>query len=196
MAESVSGEWGHASKFALAAAAGAVALGIIVYVFGLSQFTNCISVLIFEVLLIFALRSWRGKRGILGLSYGEACGYSIVIILIYSLLIAIWAVVFFEVIAPEIIPGKLEQLAQKFRQRHINIWQFNTAVKLIKPLLDAPVLFLITLVGNVFILIILSLITAIFFIRKRASPFDPAFIPSDNPYSPYSSDSNQPSVDA
>jgi hypothetical protein len=185
MNKPVSGEWAHATKFALAAAAGAVALGIIVYVCGLSQFTNCISVLIFEVLLVFALRSWRGKRGILGLSYGEAFGYSILVILIYSLLIALWAILFFEVIAPEIIPGKLEQLAQKFLQRHINIWQFNTAVKLIKPLLDSPVLFMATLVGNVFILGIFSLITTIFFIRKPSSPLDPANIPLNTPYLPY-----------
>jgi hypothetical protein len=185
MSELVIREWSYALRFALAAVATSVALGIFVYVFDLSQFTNCFSILFFEVFLIFALRGWRLKRSIYGLSYGQANGFSILILLIFSLLMAIWAILFYNVIAPEIIPGQLEELAQKLMRKRINIWQFNTSVKLIKPLLDSPVLFMATFVGNVFILCIFSLITTIFFTRKPLSPADPANIPLNTPYSPY-----------
>lgn len=187
MTNQVNGKWAHVLQYSLAAVISGIALGLVVYMLELNQAINYLSYIFYIVFLILALRSWGQKRGNLGMSFGQSFGHAMLIALVYSLVIAVWTVVFVKVIAPGFVAAQQEIQYEKMRQDGMPEAQIEMAQSFAQRFSSGPILFLISLIGSVVALTLINLITAAFFIRKPASPFDPSHIPANNPYSPFQS---------
>ncbi len=187
MANQITGKWTNVMQYALASVMAGVGVGLIVYMLELNQLFNYLSYLFYILFLVLALRSWGDKRGMLGMSYGNALGHAMLIAVVYSLIIAVWTVVFVKVIAPGFMEAQQELQYDKMREQGMAESQIEMAKDMGKSFSTAPVLFLLGLLGSMFVLTIINLVTAAFFIRKNISPIDPSHIPTNNPYSPFQS---------
>jgi hypothetical protein len=187
MADLVKGKWAHVAQYGIAAAMGGVALGLVVYMLELNQYVNYASYLFYIVFLILALRSWSQKRGDLGMTYGNAFGYAMLVAVVFSIILAIWTVLFAKVIAPGYIAAQQEIQYEKLRQDGMPEAQIQMAQDMGKRFTTGPILFVAALAGNLFMLTIINLIVAAFFTKQAASPVDPKHIPVNNPYSPFQS---------
>jgi Protein of unknown function (DUF4199) len=187
MAEQINGKWANIMQYGLASVMAGVAVGLVVYMLELNQMFNYISYLFYILFLVLALRSWGDKLGALGMSYGKAFGHAMLIALVYSLIIAVWTVVFVKVIAPGYVEAQQELQYDKMREQGMAEAQIEMAKDMGKSFSTGPVLFLLGLLGSMFAVTIINLVTAAFFIRKPISPVDPSHIPTNNPYSPFQS---------
>jgi Protein of unknown function (DUF4199) len=188
MAEQINGKWANVIQYGLAAVMATVAVGLVVYMLELNQqFTN-VGYLFYILFLVLALRSWADKRGTLGMSYGKAFGHAMLIALVYSVMIAVWTVIFMKVIAPGFMEAQQELQYEKMREQGISEAQIELGKEMGKKFTTAPILFLIGLLVSMFVVTLINLVTAAFFIRKSTfSPIDPSHIPINNPYSPFQS---------
>ncbi|MCU0435241.1 MAG: DUF4199 domain-containing protein [Bacteroidia bacterium] len=194
MADQIKGKWAHVLQYGVASVMGSVAIGLLVYMLELHQAVNYLAYAFYILFLVLALRSWGQKRGNLGMSYGKAFGHAMLIAVVYSLIAAVWTVVFVKVIAPGYVEAQQELQYEKMSEDGMADAQIEMARTMGKRFSTAPVLFAFGLLGSLLVLTIVNLIVAAFFIRPPVSPVDVSHIPVNNPYSPYPSD-NQKSSD-
>jgi hypothetical protein len=187
MAEQINGKWANIMQYGLASVMAGVAVGLVVYMLELNQQFNNVGYLFYILFLVLALRSWADKRGALGMTYGKAFGHAMLIALVYSLIIAVWTVVFVKVIAPGYVEAQQELQYDKMREQGVSEAQIEMGKEMGKSFSTGSVLFLIGLLVSMFAATIINPITAAFFIRKPVSPVDPSHIPANNPYSPFQS---------
>ncbi|MGL5890162.1 MAG: DUF4199 domain-containing protein, partial [Bacteroidia bacterium] len=123
------GKFLHLLQYAVAAVVSVIILGLAIYMFELNDLVNYLSYVFYIVFLVLALRSWGNRRGALGMSYGQTFGYATQNALIYSVLIAIWTVVFVKVIAPGFVEAQQELQYDKMREQGMGEAQIEMAAE-------------------------------------------------------------------
>ncbi|MFN8711838.1 MAG: DUF4199 domain-containing protein [Bacteroidota bacterium] len=186
MSSPVQGKLPHLLQYALAAVVSAIILGLAIYMLELQDWFSYFTYAFYITFLVLALRSWGERRGVLGMSYGQAFGYATQMALIYSVIIAIWSVVFVKVIAPGYVEAQQEIQYDKMRDQGMAESQIEMAAEWGQKFSTTPMILLFALFGNMFMLTLVNLVVCAFMKKNAAgSPLGPHnFPPKSSDYSP------------
>jgi hypothetical protein len=151
-----------------------VALTLLFYFIGTDMQSKIPQLTGYAVLILFivmGIKSYRDED--LGgyISYGKSLGTGTLISLFGGIISAIFIVIFFTYIAPELPQQILEGTQQKLAERGMNEEQIEQAMSMTKKFMSPVILFIFGIVGTVFMGFIFSLIISIF-MKKESNPFN------------------------
>jgi hypothetical protein len=135
-----------------------------------SKLPTYISYLVLLICLIFGIKARRDQN--LGgfISYGKALGTGVQISFIGSILAAIYVLIFFSVIDPEMIGRILEMSEAELMEKGMSDDQIATAMEWTRKFVTPVWMFLFTILAYVFFGFIFSLVVSLF-IRREENPF-------------------------
>jgi len=134
----------------------------------LEQWVGWVSYVFMIGILILATINYRDKAMGGVLSYGQALGFGVVVILFASIINAIYFYVFVEYIDPEFINKMLAMGEEKMIEQGIPEEQIELGIEMQKKFMKPIVMSLISIPTTVFMGLIFSLITSIFL--KKTQP--------------------------
>lgn len=176
----------HTFQYGAVAAIVSILIGLAVYALELPQWINYASYLAFACVAALALHDWGKKREAIGLSYGQAFGYSTLMLVFYVVFISIWTVVFIKYIAPGLMETQLEVQRQAMEDKGTDRATIDMAMKMTRKFTSLPFLILFSIIGNMLLMSVVNLIVCAFMRRDpKVSPIGPHNLPTDFPnYSP------------
>ncbi|HKK41060.1 MAG TPA: DUF4199 domain-containing protein [Bacteroidales bacterium] len=144
---------------------------LIVYFLGMTQ--NKIQGVIFLaiqlVMLYILIKSYRDNFRHGQITYGQAVGAGVIIVLYYSIIMAVFIYILYGIIDPGLVDKQLAAVEQTLSQRGMPQASIDAAMKMqakfMKPAFMAPM----SIITSVIYGTILSLIAAIF-VRKEGNP--------------------------
>jgi hypothetical protein len=121
------------------------------------------------VILYFLVKMYRDnyKHGLL--SYGEALGAGMIIFLYYSIIAAIFMYILYTLIDPNMVDKQMVMAEEELLKRGIPQDQIDMSMNVQKKIMIPEVLAPLSILGNMFYGLIISLIVAAF-VRKEGNP--------------------------
>lgn len=146
-----------------------VIYSLIMWFIGLSleKWTNWLSYLFVVVILILATINYRDK--VLGgfMSYGQALGFGILVILIGVVISSIYNYIFMTFIDPEIINKMLAMQEEEFLKSGLTDDQIDRTMEMTKKFMTPLVISIMVIPVSVFFGFIITLITSIFLKKEK-----------------------------
>ncbi|MFN8259235.1 MAG: DUF4199 domain-containing protein [Bacteroidales bacterium] len=146
-----------------------VIYSLIMWFIGLSleKWTNWLSYLFVVVILILATINYRDK--VLGgfMSYGQALGFGILVILIGVVISSIYNYIFMTFIDPEIINKMLAMQEEDFLKSGLTDDQIDRTMEMTKKFMTPLVISIMIIPVSVFFGFIITLITSIFLKKEK-----------------------------
>ncbi len=144
---------------------------LLMYFLNLTQ--NKVQGLIFLVIqfvmLFILVKSYRDNFRHGQITYGQAVGTGVIIVLYYAIIMAVFTYILYAVIDPGLVDKQLAAVEENLSQRGMPQASVDTAMKfqakIMKPAIMAP----LSIFGSMIYGTILSLIVAIF-VRKEGNP--------------------------
>ena len=152
----------------------AIALTLLFYFIGTDIQSMIPTITGYAVMILFismGIKSYRDED--LGgyISYGRSLGTGTLISLFAGILFAVFMVIFFNYIAPELPQKIIEGTQQKLAERGMSEEQIEQAMSMTKKFMSPIFLFIFQIVGSVFAGFIISLFVSIF-MKKEQNPFN------------------------
>lgn len=132
---------------------------------------NYLSYLILFGALLFGQMQWRDK-GMGGfMTYGQGFKYTLLFSLWYSIIMAIWTIVFFMVISPDMTERILELSRQQMEKDGMPEDQIEIGIEMARKFTSPAMMAVYGLIGNFVLGLLLGLITSA--IAKKDKPVQP-----------------------
>lgn len=176
----------HALTYAAGIAICGIALGMGLFMAGqVMSLWNYLSYAFYIGIIIIAQKNWREKAREGFLSYGQAFGYSTWVAMYYSIIMAIWAFIFFQYIAhDEIVRYQSDELARRMAEAkekyHLSDEMIEKQMEMSKRFMGPTTVVLGALFGNMFLLSIVNLVVSAFTKKDRPAPDSNSFPPLSN----------------
>lgn len=134
----------------------------------LEKWVNWLSYIFIIAVLVVGTINYRDKE--LGgvMSYGQALGFGVLVILFATLINAIYSFIFMKYIDPEIIERMLTMQEEEMIKRGIPDAQIEQGMGMVKKFMTPLMINLFAIPVSVFFGFIISLITSIFLQKKPA----------------------------
>lgn len=132
---------------------------------------NYLSYLFLLGAIIMGQISWRNKA--LGgyMTFGQAFKYSMLFLMWYSIVIAIWTILFTTVIAPDMVDRILEQSRQQLESQGMPEDQIEMGLEVTRKIMNPAAMAIFALLGNFIFGLLFGLLGAA--ITKKDKPFQP-----------------------
>ncbi len=137
-----------------------------------ARFLNWVSYLILLAGIIYSTVNYRDKELEGTISYSGALGYGTLIGLFSGVVTALYTIVFFKFIAPDVLEHILDTSRQAMEEQKMPEEQITKAIEITKKVMLPMMVFTIILF-NTFFAFVFSLITSIF-LKKEGTPFNDA----------------------
>jgi len=161
----------HASAFALLAAFPVMLIAYVIYATQLPEALNYVSYLFIGGALVVGQLQWRAKGAGGYMSYGHAFVYGLFFTITYSILMTVWTGLFVYALAPDFMDRAMEQAMAEFeKEEDMPAEQIEMAMGIARSMLTPGFMITVALLGNLFVGVIISLITSAF-TRKDRDPF-------------------------
>lgn len=171
----------HALMYSMAAIFTVIAFSLGIYLADIKNTAvNYFSYVIYIGFLVFALKAWRDKENNGMLTYGQAMGYSSLVALFYSVVMAIWTYIFMSYIAPGLMESEMMKQEALMEAKGMPPQQIEMAMKYARMFSKPPIIATIALFGGMFFLTVINLIVAA--VMKK----DPPPMGFENPQEPVS----------
>lgn len=135
-----------------------------------SKIPGYIGYLISIVTIAYGIKNYRDEESGGFISYGRSLGTGVLIGLFGAIITAIFTVLMFTVIDPDLAQRMLEIGQQKMAEKGMSEEQMEMAMTYSKKFMSPPFLFIFALLSSVFMSFIFSLIISIF-MKKDKDPF-------------------------
>jgi len=148
-----------------------IALGLGTYLAGMQgtipTILNIVSTVVTIAVIVYAIRTHRDDD--LGgyISYGRCLGTGVLTALIMGLIGAIWTIVLFNFIDPDIMTTMMEPQMEAMEERGMSDEEIEMAMEMTGKFMNPPVMAGMALVGSVVIGLIVSLIAGAFLKKER-----------------------------
>jgi Protein of unknown function (DUF4199) len=125
---------------------------------------------VFEIaMLFFLLKSYRDNFLHGQLTYGQSVGASVIIVLYYSIIMAVFAYILYTVIDSGLVAKQLAFVEEELVRKGLPQQGIDAAMKIQAKILKPAIIAPLSILGNMFVGVILSLIVSIF-VRKEGNP--------------------------
>jgi hypothetical protein len=159
----------HALMYSMAAVFTVIAFSLGIYLAGITNTAlNYVSYAFYIGILVFAIKAWRDKEKNGFLTYGQAMGYSSLIALYYSIVMAIWTYVFMMYIAPGLMESEMIKQEAIMEAKGMPPEQVEMAMKYARMFATPPVLACFAFFGGMIFLTVINLVVAA--IMKKDPP--------------------------
>lgn len=172
--------FGHAAAFGTLASIGVIVLGLLVYLTGIHEAVNNLSMVIAITVFCIGLKKWREESGGY-LTYGQAYGHLMLQTLVYAVIITIWTAVFVNVIAPGFFEDQLLKTEAELEKEGLSQAQIEMAMSWTRKIMSPTVMTIGALFGNIILYGLINLIVAA--IMKKDPPPAQYMPPVDSSYS-------------
>jgi hypothetical protein len=135
----------------------------------LNQAQGYIFMVVQIALLFYLVKAYRDNYMHGMITYGQALGAGVVICLYYSIIAAVFAYILFAVIDPGLLDKQLAIAEEMMLKRGIPQAQIDAGMAVQKKIMIPEVMAPVSILGNMFFGLILSLIVAAF-VRKEGNP--------------------------
>ena len=125
--------------------------------------------LILIVVLFFLLKSYRDNYLHGYITYGQAVGAGAVIFLYYSIIIAAFTYILYAFIDTGLVAKQLEFAEEMMLKKNVPQEAIDTAMNMQKKMLKPEIMAPFSILGNMVIGVIISLLAAIF-VRREGNP--------------------------
>ncbi len=151
----------HSATYGAAIAIAVIAFSLGVYLAGIKEpWLNYLGYLIYIAFLVFALKTWRDKEKGGLLTYGQAMGYSTLVSLYYSIVMAIWMYVFFAYVAPDYMESEFLRQEMVMEAEGMPPEQIELAMKYARKFSAPPLIATFAFLGSMFFTAIINLIVS------------------------------------
>jgi hypothetical protein len=153
--------------------AGLLIFTLILYMTNLtfSKGLGYISYLIIIGGIILGIKNFRDQEQQGFISYGRAVGAGVLTVVFASVIMAIFNFVLFKVIDPNLLEKGIEVARTQMMEKNLTDDQIEMALKMTRMIMSPAVMVIMTIIGNVFIGTIFSVIIAAF-MKKDKSIFN------------------------
>ncbi|MCK5535930.1 MAG: DUF4199 domain-containing protein [Bacteroidales bacterium] len=151
-------------QYGLVLALSSIIYIIILYFLGLMfepwvQYPNYI---IIGAIIYLGQKKLAESKGDLGLSYGKALGFGVIVSIISAVIVAVFNYLFYEIIAPEAIQQTIDFAEQTLIEKGLPDDQIEMALEIQKKIMTPLWLTLLGFFGQIIIGLVISLLTSIF----------------------------------
>jgi len=148
-----------------------VVYSLIIYFLDLSlnQWQGLVFMLIEIVLLFFLVKSYRDNYMHGTMTYGQGLGAGMIIFLYYSIIAAIFAYILYAIIDTGLVDKQLAMIEDKMGQRGLPQSAIDASMSIQKKIMKPGIMAPMSIFGNMFTGLIMSLIVAAF-VRKEGNP--------------------------
>ncbi len=165
-----------AQKYGLIGGGALIILGLVLYLAGLTDYSGNTSNTIPSILqyivmggvLFFAMKEHRDNQLNGYMTYGRALGVGTLTGVFTSILVGIWAYVFFAYISPELIDQMRTVAEERMAEKGLEEEKLEAALAMSKKIMTPIGMAVMTAFGSALFMFILSLIISIF--TKRDAP--------------------------
>jgi len=169
--------WKSAMVYGLYLALALVLFSVIMYVTGLILNTKIsyVSLVLTVAGIIFAQITYRNKELKGTITYGQAVGFGVAIMLFAGIVTALYTIVLYTFIDPTLIDQMKTMQEDAMLAKNLSQEQVDAAMSMTSKMMTPAWMSIMGLVGSVFSGTIISLITSIF-VKKQPNPdsFDEA----------------------
>lgn len=168
-------QWQAAAKTGFFIGLGLIAYSALMYVLGLDQqgAANYISYLILIGGLAYGIIQFRDKLNGGVISYGKAVGYGVQLAFFSGIILSFYLLLFFSFIDKEFIANMLVKIQETYYDAGMDEEQIETAMGMMYKIYTPYTLSVFSVLGNVLMGLIFSLILAIFL--KKEGNADSSF---------------------
>ncbi len=148
-----------------------VAYSLIMYFLDLTtnKSLGYVFILVEIVILFFLVKSYRDNFMHGTITFGQALGAGIVIIVYYTIISAIFIYILYALIDPGLIDKMIALSEEQSMKRGMTQEQIDLGMKITRKIMTAPFMTILSILGNMFFGTIISLIIAAF-VRKEGNP--------------------------
>jgi hypothetical protein len=172
----------HAAVFGLATSMAAIAFSLLLYLVASPMSPlHYLSYVIAIVIACIGVKKWREQSGGY-LTFGQTYVHLLIQALIYSLIMAVWAYVFFGIIAPGAIEDMLLQMEVQWEEQGMPQSQIDAGLEMTRAWMSPLSMMIWSLIMNTLIFAVVHLIVAA--IMKKDPP-PASFQPPAAPYTNY-----------
>lgn len=152
----------HILMYSMGAVFSSIFIALIIYVAELPSWVNFTATVMLIVFTVLGLKSWRDKYNNGLISYGKAMGYTTLLVLYYSIVIAIWTYIFFKFIGPDQLEKMRDQeianAIERLKKFKVPENQWETSLGLTRRMFQPAIQSIIALFGGMFMYTIFNLI--------------------------------------
>jgi hypothetical protein len=171
----------HAAAFGLFAGVSAMIFSLLIYlVAGPMSGWNYLSYVIAAIVFGFGVKKWREANGGF-LTFGQSYVHLILQSIIYSVIMGVWAFVFFKYIAPGSIEDMLLMMEVQWEEQGMSQSQIDTGLEMTRSWMTPVSMMTWSAIMNAVIFAVVNLILAAI-MKKDPPPFQP---PTDVPFPNY-----------
>lgn len=134
----------------------------------LEQWVSWVSYIIMIGGIVLGTKSYRDNILNGAISYGQALGFGVLMMLFASIIAAIYSYIFFAFIDPEFVNKMLQMVEEQLLERGMPDEQIEMAIEMQRKFMKPVIMALMTIPTYTFIGLIISLITSIFLKKKPA----------------------------
>lgn len=134
----------------------------------LEKWVSWISYLIMIGGIILGTKSYRDNNLNGAITYGQALGFGVLMLLFASFVSAIYSYIFFAFIDPEFVNKMLQMVEEQLLERGMPDEQIEMAIEMQRKFMKPVIMALMTIPTYTFVGLIISLITSIFLKKQPA----------------------------
>ncbi len=166
--------WKSAMIYGLYLALVLVLLSVILYVSGLilNQKVGYASMVVYVAGIIFAQITYRNRELNGTISYGQALGFGVAVMLFSGIITALYTLILYTYIDPTLIDQMKAVQEEALLQKGMSEDQIEAAMSVASKMMSPGVMSIMGLLGSLFVGTIISLVTSIF-VKKQ--PNEDAF---------------------
>ncbi len=165
-------KWQIIIKYSMMYALSSIALSMILFILGLqtksSWVTNVITLAYVSLFLFYGIKARRDESLNGFITYGQGVGTGVLIALCAGVVISIFAVINITIIDPELMRNVMEEAKRKMIENGDSEEKIEMATKWMANMQSPAYVAIGSLVGNLFIGLIVSLVISIF--TKKDNP--------------------------
>jgi hypothetical protein len=166
-------QWQYAAKFGLLLGLALIVFSLILYVLDIDSQGKIgyVNYLILIAGLAIGIINFRDKVNGGYISYGKSVGYGVQLALFSGIILSFYLFIFFSFIDPEYIGKMLIKIEDAYYDASMDEDQIETAMVMMKKFYTPTSLSIFSVLGNVLMGLIFSLILSIF-LKKESSSFE------------------------
>jgi hypothetical protein len=166
-------QWQYAAKFGLLLGLALIVFSFILYAFDIDSQGKIgyVNYLILIAGLAIGIINYRDKVNGGYISYGKSVGYGVQLALFSGIILSFYLFIFFSFIDPEFIGKMLIKIEDAYYDANMDEDQIETAMVMMKKFYTPASLSIFSVLGNVLMGLIFSLILSIF-LKKESSSFE------------------------
>lgn len=168
--------WKSAMIYGLYLSLALVLFSVILYATGLilNQKLGYVSLILTVAGIIFAQITYRNKEMNGSISYGQAVGFGVAIMLFAGIVTALYTMILYSFVDPGLIDQMKTMQEQAMAQKGLSEEQIEQAMTITAKMMTPGWMSIMGLVGSIFSGLIVSLITSIFVKKQNDDAFDEA----------------------